>query len=147
MNISLRELTKENFLECVNLKVAEDQKYFVATNVMSIAQSKVYPHLIPLAVYNDEQMVGFCLHGLCEDKKFWISRLMIDEKFQRQGFGKEMTLKLIKKMSEYEGCKEIYLSFEPENKFAEKLYLNIGFEHTGETDEDGEIIMRYNLKK
>ncbi len=90
MNVSLREITNDNFEACVKLKVTEDQKYFVATNVMSIAESKVSPHLIPLAVYNDDELVGFTLHGQdSQSKNYYIVRLMIDEKFQCKGFGKK----------------------------------------------------------
>lgn len=145
--ISLREITPDNYKECVALKVAEDQKYFVAPNVASIAQSKVWPELIPLAVYNDDEMVGFTLHGKDrDDDKYWIARIMIDERFQGKGFGKAATLALLERLRGYEDCAEVFLSFVPGNKGAEKLYLNVGFENTGETDEDGEIIMRYDLQ-
>ncbi len=148
MKITLREITPENFSECIKLKVADNQKSFVATNLMSIAQSKVYPFGIPSAVYNDEELVGFTLYGQDpKSKKYYIVRLMIDEKFQGKGFGKQTTLKLIEEMGNNEDCNEIFLSFVSGNIGAEKLYLNVGFENTGETDEDGEIIMRYDLKK
>jgi hypothetical protein len=42
-------------------------------------------------------------------------------------------------------CQEVFLSFVPENVGAEKLYSGLGFEQTGESDEDGEIIMRFKL--
>ncbi|MDQ3635590.1 MAG: GNAT family N-acetyltransferase [Acidobacteriota bacterium] len=148
MSISLREITEKNFNDCIKLKVAEDQKNFVATNLMSIAQSKVYPFGIPSAVYNDEELVGFTLYGQDpESKKYYIVRLMIDEKFQGKGFGKQATLKLIEKMGEYEDCDAVYLYFVDGNKGAEKLYSNIGFVRTGVTDEDGEIEMKLDLKK
>ena len=54
MSVLLREITRENFKDCINLKVADDQKTFVAPNVTSIAQSKIYPTVTPFAVYNDE---------------------------------------------------------------------------------------------
>ena len=146
MSVTLRKITNDNFEDCVKLKVAEDQKKFVATNVMSIAESKVSPYLIPLAVYNDEEIVGFTLHGQDpESKNYYIVRLMIDKKFQGKGFGKQATLKLIDLMSEKEDCNEIYLFFVEGNKGAETLYNNIGFERTGLIDEDGEIEMRYEI--
>lgn len=148
MSISLREITKDNFKDCVDLKVAEEQKYFVATNVMSIAQSKVYSHMIPLAVYKNEEIVGFTLYGKDpESNKYYIIRLMIDEKFQDEGFGKQATLKLIERMGKNKDCNEIYLYFVDGNKKAEKLYFSLGFERTGVIDEDGEIEMRLDLRK
>jgi diamine N-acetyltransferase len=146
--ISLRAITKDNYDECLKLKVAEDQKRFVATNVRSIADSKILPYLIPLAVYVAETMVGFTLHGKDpESKKYYIVRLMIDERFQGKGYGKRATLKLIEKMGNHEDCDAVYLYFVSDNFGAEKLYTNLGFEKTGVIDEEySEIEMRLDLK-
>lgn len=147
MTLDLREVTSENFRECVNLKVADSQKTFVASNVMSIAQSKVSPYLIPLAVYNGDEMVGFTLHGKDpNDEKYYIVRLMIDEKFQGNGYGKQATLELIEIMGRYEDCDSVYLYVVPENLEAERLYANLGFKRTGKIDEDdGEIEMKLDV--
>lgn len=143
MNVVLREITPENFKECINLKVADDQVTFVAPNVTSIAQSKIYPTANPMAVYADENLVGFVMFGFDEDdERYYLVRLMIDEKFQGKGYGKAATLEVIERMKQIEDCKEIYLSFVPENTGAEKLYQSVGFERTGEIS-DGEIVMRF----
>lgn len=146
MAILLKEITAENFKDCVNLKVAESQKNFVGSNMKSIAESKVYPYLIPLAVYDDEELVGFTLHGKDpESNKYWIVRLMVGENFQGKGYGKAATLKLIERMKTYGDCEEIFLDFLPGNTTAEKLYEKVGFKRTGKIDEDGCIIMRYDF--
>ena len=147
MNVSLREITPQNFKECINLKVADDQKKFVASNVVSIAQSKIYPTHMPFAIYADDEMVGFAMYGLdTDDDKYYLGRLMIDENHQGKGFGKAATLKIIEQMKEINGCEEIYLSFVPENIGAEKLYSSVGFERTGALNE-GEVVMRLDLTK
>ena len=146
MSVSLREITPENFKECINLKVADAQATFVAPNVMSIAQAKIYPTANPLAIYDNNEMVGFVMFGFdTDDKRYYLVRLMIDEKFQGKGYGKAATLEVIERMKQIEDCKEIYLSFVPENTGAEKLYKNVGFERTGELNE-GEIVMRYVIE-
>ncbi len=143
MKITLREITTENFKECVNLAVAESQKNFVAPNVYSIAQSKIYPTVEPFAVYSGDEMVGFVMFGYdIDEKRFFLVRLMIDEKHQGRGFGKAATLEVIERLKQTEDCTEIYLSFVPENENAEKLYKSVGFERTGEIS-DGEIVMRF----
>jgi len=145
MNIILREITPENFKECIELKVSDNQKTFVATNLYSIAQSKIYPTHLPFAVYDGDEMVGFVLYGFDEEEeRFYLGRLMIDEKFQGKGYGRAATLEVIERLKQVENCKEIYLSFVPENKNAEKLYESIGFKDTGELN-GGEIIMRYEI--
>ena len=147
MSVSLREITPDNFKECVNLKVAEGQEKFVASNVMSIAQSKIYPTHLPFAVYNDEEMVGFVLYGLDEEEsRYYLGRLMIDEKHQGKGFGKAAALRVIEELKRIEDCREIYLCCCPENATAERLYSNLGFERTGEVY-GGEVVMRLDLAK
>lgn len=146
MNVSLREITPENFKECVNLKVADDQKTFVAANVMSIAQSKIYPTMNVRAVYAGDEMVGFVMYGLdTDDGKYYLVRLMIEERQQGKGYGKAAALAVVEEMKQIADCREFYLSFVPENTHAERLYQNIGFERTGEISE-GEIVMRYAMK-
>jgi diamine N-acetyltransferase len=146
--VQLKEITPQNFKECVNLKVADWQTTFVASNVMSLAQSKiVYPNANTLAVYAGDEMVGFVMFGFDEDdQKYYLGRLMIDEKYQGKGYGKAATLEVIERLKQDENCREIYLSFAPENVNAEKLYQNIGFKRTGETNEYGEILMRYVIE-
>ena len=57
----LRALTKDNYLRCLQLEVKEDQQDFVASNLQSIADSKVYPELIPQTIYHEDTMVGFLM--------------------------------------------------------------------------------------
>ncbi len=56
----LRKITKENYEEFLNLKVAENQKDFVSSTVHSPAQAWIYyDTAFPFAVYADSTMVGF----------------------------------------------------------------------------------------
>ena len=145
-SVTLREITPENFSAVINLDVAEDQKLFVAPNVKSIAQAKIYPDSIPMAIYSgDGEPVGFVMYGYDpDDKKYYLGRLMIDARHQGKGYGKAATLEVIRRMSEIEGCRAIYLSFVPENTGAEKLYSSVGFQRTGALN-GNEIVMRFDL--
>lgn len=143
--IELREITPRNFDECVGLTVGESQKGFVATNLRSIAQAKIYPTVEPMAVYADDEMVGFVLFGLDEDDgRYYLIRLMIDDRFQGRGFGRAAIFAVIERLRANPECREIYLSFVPANTGAEALYESIGFRRTGEIAE-GEIVMRFEL--
>ena len=146
MSVSLRQITPENFDECINLKVAAGQENFVAPNVKSIAQSKVYPTMNISAVYDSDEMVGFVMFGFDpDDEKYYLVRLMVDEKHQGKGYGKAATLAVISQLKQTEGCGELYLSFVPENAGAERLYKSVGFERTGEISQ-GEIVMRFQMR-
>lgn len=143
MKISLREITIENFEQCLSVSVAESQKHFVSPPVKSLATLKVFPFFTPLAIYREEEIVGFVMFGFNPLKaRYWIVNLIIDEKFQGRGFGKAAMKKLIEGMKKLPDCDEIFLSFVPGNTGAEKLYTNLGFEKTGDMEENGEIILR-----
>src|SRR6266496_4306391 len=101
MTVTLREITRDNWRECIQVQVATSQTRFVASNLYSLAQSKYEPECVPLAVYDDEQMVGFVMyrpedHGLA--KIWFIDRLMIGEGHQKKGYGRAAMTLLIDRL-------------------------------------------------
>jgi len=143
--ITLSPLVKDNWIECIGLKVRPEQQDFVATNLYSIAQSKADQSLIPMAIYNSEVMVGFTMYGRDpEDGRYWIVRLMIDERYQGNGYGKQAMYKVIALLKQEEDCTDIYLSHKPDNIYADTLYRKLGFKNTGEIV-GGEVIKRLSL--
>lgn len=143
MKIELREITKDNFREAVKLKVKTLQNDFVATNSFSIAQSKFYSGWKPTAIYDrdKDEMVGFLMYGEDDesDRSMWLIRLMIDEKHQGKGFGREATIKFIEQIKNSNGHEHIFVSFNPSNTAAQKLYETIGFEDTGRIEEGEKV--------
>jgi diamine N-acetyltransferase len=145
MNIELIEINKENLDAVLRLDIKKEQAGFVASNAKSIAQSKYHPGFVPLAVYDDEIPVGFVMYGLDDtDDTMWIIRMMIDKNFQGKGIGKEALKKTIQRITSRNNCTEVFLSFEPENHIAKKLYESFGFEDTGRIEE-GEIVYKLKL--
>lgn len=140
--IEFREIDRHNFDDVIDLKVADEQKSFVATNLYSLAQAKAYPECICLAIYDRDVPVGFTMYCLdADDSEYWIYRLMIDEKFQSKGYGKAAMEKLTDRIKEDKEHHKIYLSFEPENDLAKKLYEKLGFEADGRVI-DGEVVYK-----
>ena len=145
MDVTLREITMENFRECIRLNIAEGQRSFVATNVSSLAEAKVDGVSHPLAIYADDQMVGFIMYDFePEEDRGYISRLMVDARFQGHGYGRVAMVQVIDRFKDIPECREIQTSFAPANTAAETLYLSLGFERTGEVV-DGEIVVRRQL--
>lgn len=131
--VQLREITKENFWDCIELSVNEEQNNFVASNAVSIAQSKVQPECIPLAVYDDDLMIGFVMYCIDEDDgEYWIYRIMIDKKYQSRGYGKKALSKLLEIIKEDKTHNRIFLGVHKENTCAVKLYRSFGFDFTGQ---------------
>ena len=139
--ISLQAITAETWRQCARLKVRSDQENFVAPNVYSMAQSRYESGLLPLAVYDGETMVGFVMYNEqpFEPGKYFIYRVMIGADFQGKGYGRATMRALIERMKTLPNCREIVLSYEPENTVAERLYESLGFRKTGELFE-GEVV-------
>ncbi|PKO19295.1 MAG: hypothetical protein CVU39_01710 [Chloroflexi bacterium HGW-Chloroflexi-10] len=146
MSITFKEITIDNFRECIGLTVRDDQK-FVAPNVVSIAQSKIEPKYIPLAIYNDETMVGFLMYAFeYADKELYLCRFMIDQNFQHKGYGKG-ALDILKEIAMQDpGVEKIELSTKPTNVYGIRVYEKFGFKDTGILD-DGEEIFVLDLGK
>jgi len=62
--ITLNSISRDNFHDVINLSVFDEQKAYVASNVYSLAQAKAQPECVPLAVYNDSDLVGFVMYGI-----------------------------------------------------------------------------------
>jgi diamine N-acetyltransferase len=146
MAVVLKPVTSDNFVQCIKLKVAPEQENFVASNLYSIAQSKVEPECVPLAIYHHDTLVGFAMYALDQDEgKYWIFRLMIDAAHQGKGYGRAAMEALIDRMRHVSGCDESAISYELTNDAARRLYASVGFAETGEVI-DGETVARLKLQ-
>ncbi|MBM6617575.1 GNAT family N-acetyltransferase [Bacillus suaedaesalsae] len=150
-HLTINEVTVHNFIPVINLKLAESQKNHIASNVYSIAESKVNPCFTPYAIYLGEEVIGFVMTDYdqtLEDKnKYWIPRLMIDERYQGKGYGKLAMNIIIENLFSNDDCSCIRLSTEPSNVSAIKFYESIGFVQTGELLEELEVILQLNKEK
>ncbi len=132
MSISIREINAENWIEAIKLKVKEEQVHFVASNAVSIAQSKFDKYLECHGIYHEDKMVGFAATGKNpDDGEIWIARHMIGGQFQGQRFGKLGLQKLIETLKTKWDCAKIFLTVEQENTRAKVLYEKNGFQDTG----------------
>ena len=147
MSISLREVTKENWVQCIRLRLAPEQEGLVAPNVDSIAESKFELHYVPKAIYNNEKVVGFlmyCPEIETEEKDlYWLFRFMIDVEYQKQGIGRA-ALELALNEISTKNCRKINIIYSPKNSIAAKLYASFGFKQVG-IAEDGDIIVQKRI--
>ena len=154
--LRLEKVTGKNVWSILKLSVSQEQESFVAPNDVSIIEA--YPaitgngYAFPFGIYEDDIPVGFLMVGFDADD-YWedapsiakgnynLWRLMIDKNYQKKGYGKEavrLVLEFIKTFpcGKADFC---WLSYEPENEVAKRLYHSFGFAETGEMDGD-EII-------
>ena len=149
--VTLKEITSDNYEECLELQVNDDQKKFVATNTESLADAWVYYKVArPFAIYNDNTMVGFVMididpnlkgsHDLC-----YLWRFMIDKRYQGLGYGKAAMKEVIDYVKTNFDPITFGTSVVPENIIAEKLYNSFGFMPNGKY-EHGEKVLVLNMR-
>lgn len=161
--LRLEKVNVKNVWELLKLKVLDDQKSFVASNDTSIVEAytaiTANGYAFPFGIYDGDVPVGFLMIGFDIDD-YWddapeiakgnynLWRLMIDKAYQGKGFGKEavkLALDFIRAFpcGEAEYC---WLSYEPENDVARRLYSSFGFTETGEMDGE-EVIAVMKLQR
>lgn len=159
MTVTLRPITVDNWLECVELKPTDEQVQagFVAPNAFSLAQASFEPWWHPLGIYADEVMVGFVLVGTWPTTGIpayypgvpagedYILRFMIDGRYQRKGYGRAAMLSVIDRVRQRPGSHTLALSYEPNNDRAAALYASVGFRLTGQMH-DGEVEAKLDLR-
>lgn len=154
--LRLEKVTGKNVWSILKLSVSQEQESFVAPNDVSIIEAYTAitenGYAFPFGIYEDDIPVGFLMVGFDADD-YWedapsiakgnynLWRLMIDKNYQKKGYGKEavrLALEFIKTFpcGKADFC---WLSYEPENEVAKRLYHSFGFAETGEMDGD-EII-------
>lgn len=127
--ITFKEIDRSNYMECICLKIKEDQKGFVADNAQSLAEAKFEEGLYTRAIYSDDTMIGFVLFDYDAEISGWsMSRFMIGEQYQGRGLGKEAVRQFLKYMKEEMKVHELYISVEVDNTVACEMYEKIGFQ-------------------
>ena len=160
--LRLEKVTARNIRDILELRVSPGQESFVARNDASILEAyttiTANGYAFPFGIYDDNTPVGFLMVGFGTDDdwedppsvaagNYNLWRLMIDRGQQRKGYGREavrLALAFIRSFpcgpADY--C---WLSYEPENRVARRLYASFGFVETGETDGD-ELIAVLKLR-
>jgi diamine N-acetyltransferase len=151
--VSLREITRETLLPIVRLAVADDQKRFVATNAISLAQALFAPEAWYRAIYLGDDPVGFVM---LEDQSLLtppperpqagVWRLMVDARFQGRGIGTAALRLVIEHVRAKAIFDSLLLSYMPGPGCPETFYLGLGFRHTGRMDGD-EVVLELSLAK
>jgi diamine N-acetyltransferase len=150
MTITLRDVNHDNWEDVIGLEVASDQREFVAPNIYSLLEANYsgpYYDCFPHAIYEGDTPVGFVMYAYFtfEGRRVWgIWRFMIAEQHQRKGYGRAALQLTIEQMRKKHQCREILISFVPENIGAKTLYMQAGFANTGKMH-DGEIVYQLDL--
>ena len=138
--IELKAITKDNFIDAFNLKLASGQETFVSHPIRSLAQAYVYrSQCQPFGIYSEGTMVGYVMVIYDYDiPEYDIWHMMIDESKQGRGYGSEALDKVIDyiRTKPFGNSDRIALTCNKNNPIAKRLYESKGFSVTGVEDED-----------
>ncbi|KKM98887.1 hypothetical protein LCGC14_1153410 [marine sediment metagenome] len=132
-NVVLKRVSPENRDECLALSVADSQQGLVASNAKSLGEAEGNATFHPYAVYearaphqDEPRMVGFTMYEVLNGIGF-ITRIMIDERYQRQGFGRAATAEVIQRLRQDPAVETIATSHLRHNDLAARLFAGLGF--------------------
>ena len=130
--ISLRLVDAYNFHAVCDLTVNDAQKPFIAPNVYSIAEAKIYPEATIRAIYYNQIPIGFLMFSrtMKDNNKPWVMRFMIDHKYQGKGYGKTAFHLALQLIEATYGKTSVYLSAHKNNTTAIRFYESFGFNST-----------------
>ena len=140
MEISLRQVTKENYEEVCELDVTKEQEDYVACNMWSIVESKYNEGYETRVIYMKEEPVGFFMWVKESRIKVSIWRFMVDKKHQQKSIGRvslNLALAEIKKVSDLQ---EIEICYNPKNPVAKEFYSSFGFSEIGMDEDDEDML-------
>ena len=149
MKIELCDLSEENLQQCFNLKVADGQKQYIASNKGSWQTANENKTVTrPFALCCDGKVVGFTMFAFDENyadpnDRYWLWRFMIDESLQGKGYGTAALQVIIQYFKDH-GANNIRLSTKDTNLHALSVYHKAGFKETGEMNGE-EIVLQLDL--
>lgn len=147
MNIHLKDVDINNWVDCIKLSLHPYQEKSLASNSVTIAESKYEKHHRLRAIYKGDTIIGmlsFCHETQPLDLElYWLFRFMIDQNYQRKGYGTKV-LDILKNEVKSLGGKRLQTMCKPNNILALNAYKKYGFEEVG-TLEDGDILFELKL--
>ncbi len=139
-------VTAQNWRAVAALTVRPDQAEYVNAPVFNLALCHYSPvGWAPLAVLTGDGVVGFLMWAVDPADGFcWLGGVMIDQGVQGRGYGKAAMRAALAYLHHEHGHTHFALSYHPTNAVAAHLYRGLGFQETGE-QEDDEVVARFVL--
>ncbi|WP_220347621.1 GNAT family N-acetyltransferase [Thalassotalea euphylliae] len=111
MEISLQEITKDNWLDMIDLEITKEQEKFVALPSEAIAASKFYQHYVNRGVYIGNKAIGFIQYypNYEDDKPYeiFIDQVLIDVSQQGKGYGSQAVKLVLEEIQQLQGFNSI----------------------------------------
>ena len=134
MNITLQEITEDTLSDVLALQVRDDQRLFVPSVAVSIAEAHFSRYAWFRAIYADDAPVGFVMLYLDADlPEYTLWRLMIDHRFQGNGCGFQAMKQVIEFVQSLPESSEFEVAFRSEPGNPGRFFEKLGFQVTERT--------------
>lgn len=136
--VTLEPLNVGNWLKICDLSVTSEQKkIFPIPNVYWIGISRYEEKSELFAIKAGEAYVGLIGGGYDEDGVTgYVNPLMIDQRYQRNGYARQALLLMIRYLREHLGVSRININHSKVNAAAGRLYESLGFCVYGEDEKE-----------
>lgn len=136
--VSLRPISESNLGALQALRVSDDQRRYVSTVADSLREASEHPaaRAISWGIYAEDTPVGFVMIADEVDGPPYIAqflwKLLIDERFQRRGYGTAALDLIVEYFRRRPGVEVIWTSAGQGEGSPIPFYERYGFERTGE---------------
>ena len=149
--VSLRPLRESNRQAVDALRVSPSQERFVSSVAQSLREAAEHPDACALywVVHAEDTPVGFVM--IADEVRnpdytpHYLWKLLIDERYQRQGFGTATLDLIVEYFRGRPGVEELSTCAGQGPGSPVPFYERYGFENTGEVI-DGEVLLRLRLR-
>ncbi|MFI2780286.1 GNAT family N-acetyltransferase [Streptomyces sp. ALB3] len=140
--VVLEEITEDNWRDVADVAPTDEQRRYVAAlaarYLLLSQRGEVWTSL---GVRAGDDIVGHVMWAYDdEDGTHWIGGMVVSAGEQGKGVGHATLGSVIERLSALPECREIRLSYHPDNASAGRLYSSSGFRPTGDF-EDEEIVV------
>ena len=149
--VSLRPLSASNRGAVEALRVSPRHERFVSSVAASLREAAEHPGARALywVIHADDTPVGFVMIADevagADYVPHYLWKLLIDERYQRQGFGTATLDLIVEYFRERPGVEALTTSAGQGDGSPFAFYERYGFEQTGEVSHD-EVVLRFKLR-
>ena len=137
--ITFQEITADTWYEVGHLRVFANQADWIVPNFQSLVEAAygfsggLAPlKIVPLAIYADDAIVGFTMYNTTPQRdRFFIMRMMIDYRYQGNGYGIAAVRLLLNLFRVHPQAKEAATTYVRGNEAAQHVYSTCGFQDLG----------------
>lgn len=139
MDLTLSDVTADNWRDVADLAPRDDQRRFVPALAARYLLLGVHGDTWHnLAAFEGGVAVAHVMWGQDDDGSLWIGGLLVDAAHQGRGVGRRVVELLLERWQDEPG--PVRMSYHPDNAASRALFAGLGFVDTGEWADDERVM-------